>query len=363
MVVLVERVRPTPSESAGSNSPLRETVGVSVRRFRPVLLPLAALLLVTATLSGCSSTGGRRAEQARSRAATAGGAVDTPRWTVAMVTHAGAGDAFWDTVRKGAEQAAAKDNITFLYSNDAQTQNQVQLIQAAIDQRVDGLLVSLAKGEALTDVLAKAKAAGIPLISINSGQEFSARFGALTHIGQDESTAGKAAGTELGRRGRKSVLCVIHEQGNIGQEQRCGGAKGAFGGTLQTLYVDGVNLPDARAAIAAKLQADPAVDTVLTLSAPLAATGLQAVQDARRPVELDTFDLGTQVVTGLQAGTVGFAVDQQPYLQGYQGVDLLWLYRYNLDVLGGGGPVLTGPQILTKDDAAALAAYVARGTR
>ncbi|WP_425557568.1 substrate-binding domain-containing protein [Kitasatospora cystarginea] len=322
---------------------------------------LLALALLTA---GCSSTGGLRAEQARSRAAsTAGGAVDTPRWKIAMITHAGAGDAFWDTVRKGAEQAAAKDNITFLYSNDAQTQGQVQLVDAAIDQKVDGILVTLAKGEAMAAPLARAKAAGIPVISINSGQEFSARFGALTHIGQDETTAGQAAGTALGTRGRKDVLCVIHEQGNIGQEQRCSGAKGAFNGQLETLYVNGVNLPDARSAIAAKLQADPGLDTVLTLSAPLAATGLQAAKDAGRSVEVDTFDLNTQVVDGLKSGAVGFAVDQQPYLQGYEGVDLLWLYRYNLDALGGGKPVLTGPQVLTKDDAPALAQYVARGTR
>lgn len=68
-------------------------------------------------------------------------------------------------------------------------------------------------------------------------------------------------------------------------------------------------------------------------------------------------------MTGLKSGTVGFAVDQQPYLQGYEGVDLLWLYRSNLDMLGGGKPVLTGPQILTRDNADALAEYVARGTR
>ncbi|MFE2721057.1 sugar ABC transporter substrate-binding protein [Kitasatospora sp. NPDC059327] len=339
---------------------------MSTTRFRPSrrFWPACAALAVLAAVAGCSSTGGLRAEQARDRAAAAGGgAVTTPRWKIAMVTHAGAGDAFWDTVRKGAEQAAAKDNITFLYSNDAQTQNQVQLVQAAIDQKVDGLLVTLAKGEALADVLGKARAAGIPVITVNSGQEYSARFGALTHIGQDESTAGQAAGAELATRGRKNVLCVIHEQGNVGQEQRCSGAQTKAGGGFQVLYVDGVNMPDARAAVSAKLQADPAIDTVLTLSGPMAATGLQAIQDARRPVELDTFDLGTQVVAGLKSGTVGFAVDQQPYLQGYEGVDLLWLYRSNLDMLGGGKPVLTGPQILTRDDADALAEYVARGTR
>jgi simple sugar transport system substrate-binding protein len=56
-------------------------------------------------------------------------------------------------------------------------------------------------------------------------------------------------------------------------------------------------------------------------------------------------------------------VDQQPYLQGYQAVDLLWLYKYNADVLGGGRPVLTGPQIITRTDAAELEEYTERGTR
>ncbi|MFQ6194949.1 sugar ABC transporter substrate-binding protein, partial [Streptomyces sp. NPDC000405] len=55
--------------------------------------------------------------------------------------------------------------------------------------------------------------------------------------------------------------------------------------------------------------------------------------------------------------------DQDPYLQGYEAVDLLWLYRYNRDMLGGGRPVLTGPQIVTKDDAKTLAEYTKRGTR
>ena len=331
----------------------------------PVVAALAAALLL---VSGCSSTGGLRAEEAARSAAAAGGGsgVTTPRWTFAMVTHAGSGDSFWDTVRKGSEQAAAKDNINFLYSNDANTANQVQLVQAAIDQKVDGLIVTLAKGDAMKDVLAKAEAAGIPVISINSGEEYAAKFGALTHVGQDESTAGKAAGAELKQRGRKSVLCVIHEQGNIGQEQRCNGARAGFGGPLQVLYVNGTDLPDAKAAISAKLQADASVDTVLTLSAPLAATALQAISDAGRAsgsTETDTFDLSSQVVAGLKSGTVGFSVDQQPYLQGYQGVDLLWLYKYNLNVLGGGSPVATGPQILTQKDAPALAQYVARGTR
>ncbi|WP_329184960.1 sugar ABC transporter substrate-binding protein [Actinacidiphila glaucinigra] len=320
-------------------------------------------MVIGVALAGCSSTGGLRAEQRAKEAQANGSAVDTPRWTVAMVTHAGAGDSFWDIVQKGARQAAAKDNIKFLYSNSDQGKDQAQLVQTAIDQRVDGLVVTLAKPEAMKDVVLKAEKAGIPVITINSGSAQSKDFGALAHIGQDETIAGEAVGDELTERGRKHVLCVLHEQGNVGHEQRCAGVKNTFEGTTENLYVNGTNMPDVQSALQAKLAADRSIDAVVTLGAPYAATAAKAKEQAGSQAEVDTFDLNGQVAGALETGTIGFAVDQQPYLQGYEAVDLLWLYRYNADVLGGGRPVLTGPQIVTKDDAAALKDYAKRGTR
>ncbi|MGW6153019.1 sugar ABC transporter substrate-binding protein [Streptomyces sp. NPDC055144] len=316
------------------------------------------------TLAGCSSTGGKRAEDAR-KAATAQGkaAVNTPRWTVAMVTHSGDGDTFWDIVQSGAKQAAIKDNINFLYSHSDEAQQQAQLVDAAVDKKVDGLIVTLAKPDAMKAAVARAEKAGIPVITVNSGSEESKKFGALTHIGQDETIAGQAVGEELNKRGRKKALCVLHEQGNVGHEQRCAGAKETFKGQMQNLYVEGTNMPDVQSSIGAKLQADKSIDSVVTLGAPFAATAVKAKQDAGSKAEIDTFDLNEKVAAGLKDGTLGFAVDQQPYLQGYEAVDLLWLYRYNADVLGGGKPVLTGPQIITKDQAAKLEEYTKRGTR
>ncbi|MFF4081260.1 sugar ABC transporter substrate-binding protein [Streptomyces sp. NPDC087218] len=323
---------------------------------------LAAVL--GASLVGCSSTGGKRAEERAARAAAEGrAAVDTPRWTFAMVTHSGDGDTFWDIVQRGAEQAAVKDNIKFLYSHNDEAQQQAQLVQAAIDQKVDGLIVTLAKPDAMKDVVTKAVKAGIPVITVNSGSAESKRFGALTHIGQDESIAGEAVGEELNARGRKKALCILHEQGNVGHEQRCAGAKKSFDGQLQNLYVEGTNMPDVQASIEAKLQADKSIDAVVTLGAPFADAAVKAKRTARSRAEIDTFDLNAKVATALQDETLGFAVDQQPYLQGYEAVDLLWLNRYNGNVLGGGRPVLTGPQIITAKDAAELAQYTKRGTR
>ncbi|MFE5511076.1 sugar ABC transporter substrate-binding protein [Streptomyces sp. NPDC056529] len=321
-------------------------------------------LALTTALAGCSSTGGKRAEDARKAAQAQGrAAVDTPRWTFAMVTHSGDGDTFWDIVQKGAQQAAVKDNINFLYAHNDEAQQQAQLVDSYIAKGVDGLIVTLAKPDAMKAAVEKAVKAGIPVITVNSGAEQSKAYGALTHIGQDETVAGEAVGEELDKRGRKKVLCVLHEQGNVGHEQRCAGAKKTFGGELVNLYVDGTNMPDVKASIEAKLQADKDVDAVVTLGAPFADTAVQAAKSAGSKAEIDTFDLNAKVATALKAGTLGFAVDQQPYLQGYEAVDLLWLYRYNADVLGGGKPVLTGPQIITEENAADLVAYADRGTR
>ncbi|CAL9580912.1 sugar ABC transporter substrate-binding protein [Streptomyces sp. enrichment culture] len=329
---------------------------------------VAAVLAVAlgVTLTACSATGGKRAEDARKAAAEAASGranVTTPRWTFAMVTHSGDGDTFWDIVQKGARQAAAKDNINFLYAHSDEGQQQAQLVDSYVDKKVDGLIVTLAKPDALKASVARAVAAGIPVITVNSGSVQSKAYGALTHIGQDETVAGQAVGDELDKRGRKKALCVLHEQGNVGHEQRCAGVRATFGGTLQNLYVDGTNMPDVQASIEAKLQSDPAIDAVVTLGAPFADAAAQAKRTAGSKAEIDTFDLNAKVAAGLNSGTLGFAVDQQPYLQGYEAVDLLWLYRYNADVLGGGRPVLTGPQIITKKDAGALAAYTERGTR
>ncbi|MFE2517825.1 sugar ABC transporter substrate-binding protein [Streptomyces mirabilis] len=327
-----------------------------------VSIALAGALGVS--LAGCSSTGGKRAEDARKAAEARGrAAVNTPKWTFAMITHSGDGDTFWDIVQNGAKQAAVKDNINFLYSHNAEAQQQAQLVDAAVDKQVDGIIVTLAKPDAMKAAVARAEKAGIPVITVNSGSEQSKAFGALAHIGQDETIAGEAVGEELNKRGRKKALCILHEQGNVGHEQRCAGVKNTFHGTVQNLYVQGTSMPDVQSSIGAKLQADKSIDTVVTLGAPYADTAVKAKADAGSKAEIDTFDLNAKVASELKDGTLGFAVDQQPYLQGYEAVDLLWLYKYNADVLGGGKPVLTGPQIITKDQAAALEEYTKRGTR
>ncbi|MFK4144902.1 sugar ABC transporter substrate-binding protein [Streptomyces sp. NPDC004065] len=330
------------------------------RRLAPVVAVAAAAAL---TLAGCSSSsGGKKAEESGSAASA--GKANTPRMTVALVTHQAPGDTFWDIVRKGAEAAAAKDNIKLVYSADPNAGTQANLVQNAVDQKVDGIAVTLAKPDAMKSVIAKATAAGIPVVGLNSGVSDWKKLGLTEFFGQDESVAGEAFGDKLNQVGAKKAVCVIQEQGNIGLTQRCDGVKKTFKGTTETLYVNGTDMPSVKSTITAKLKQDSGIDYVVTLGAPFALTAVQSVDDAGSKARIATFDLNKDLTGAIQKGTIQFAVDQQPYLQGYLAVDSLWLYRNNGNYSGGGvQPVLTGPAFVDKSNVDKVAEFAAKGTR
>ncbi|WP_031481164.1 sugar ABC transporter substrate-binding protein [Streptomyces bicolor] len=330
------------------------------RRLAPVVAVAAAAAL---TLAGCSSSSGGKEAEESAEGASAGKA-STPRMTVALVTHQSAGDTFWDIVRKGAEAAAAKDNVKLIYSNDPNAGNQANLVQNAIDQKVDGIAITLAKPDAMKDVVSKAKAAGIPVVGLNSGVSEWQKLGLMEFFGQDETVAGEALGKRLNEAGAKKAVCVIQEQGNIGLEQRCAGVKKTFEGDVENLNVNGTDMPSVKSTITAKLKQDSDLDYVVTLGAPFALTAVQSIGDAGAKAKVATFDLNKELTGAISKGDIEFAVDQQPYLQGYLAIDSLWLYKNNGNYMGGGEqPVLTGPAFVDKTNVETIDKYAAKGTR
>ncbi|MFG2934887.1 substrate-binding domain-containing protein [Streptomyces sp. NPDC048282] len=325
---------------------------------------MAAIVLTGVLLAtGCSSSsGGKKSED--SGATAAAGKASTPRMTVAMITHAQPGDTFWDLIRKGAAAAAAKDNIKLVYSADPSAANQANLVQNAIDQKVDGIALTAATPDALKSVTAKAEAAGIPVVGFNSGVDAWKKLGMLEYFGQDENIAGQAFGERLDKLGAKHALCVVQAQGQVALEARCAGLAKGFKGKTDKIYVNGTDMPSVKSTITAKLQQDSSIDQVVTLGAPIALTAIQSVKDAGSKARIATFDLNKDLVSAIQDGSIEFAVDQQPYLQGYLAVDALWLYKNNGNYSGGGAaPVLTGPAFVSKDNADTIARFAANGTR
>jgi simple sugar transport system substrate-binding protein len=321
---------------------------------------LATILLVSA--GACSSSGGKKA--AETNAGITAGKADTPAITVAMITHAAPGDTFWDIIRKGAQSASAKDNVTLKYSSDPDSGKQATLIQSAIDSKVDGIAVTMPDPPALLPTIKKAIAAGIPVVAFNAGIGAYADSGVLSYFGSDESLAGQAGGKRATDDGFKDVLCVVQFQGQVQLEARCDGVKTAFtGGKYDKIYVNGADLPSVRTTISAKLKQDPNIDFIITLGAPIALNAIDAVKEAGSKAKVGTFDFNPQIPPKIESGELQFAIDQQPYLQGYLAITQLYLYKKNGNIMGGGKPVLTGPSFVDKSNVDAVLPFIKNNTR
>ena len=290
-----------------------------------------------------------------------------PGLVFGMAVHSNpAEDAFWAVVEKGAKDAAATYGITLKSGGDLDPAKQAQLVEDLVAAKVDGIFVSLANPDALKDAVKKAVDAGIPVITINSGVDVYKELGALTHIGQTEFVAGQGAGEKFNAAGATKALCVIHEEANIGLEQRCDGLKDTFKGEVERFTVATTGVRDVAGTVAAiqnKLIADPSIDAVLSLNPVIAMAARDAIKAAGGKQKLATFDLSPDVLAAIEADEMLFAIDQQQYLQGYLPVVLLYLYKTNLNTVGGGLPVLTGPGFVDKSNAAQVKELAAKGTR
>ena len=328
------------------------------RRLLKVALGLV-LVLGTAALVACGGSGDDGGGDSDSVEQT-----QSKDLTIAMVTH-GDGGSFWAVAKKGAEDGAKAEGVELKYSeSNNDPEKQAQLIEAAVTEKVDGLAVSAPNPDAIKGAVQKAVKAGIPVVTLNSGAEESADLGAFTHVGQTETIAGRGAGEKLDAAGAKKILCVIHEQGNVGLNQRCEGVKDGFGGSVENLQVAGTNdVSTTLTEIQSKLESDSRSTacwrSTRTSRSPRATPSRAASSNAK----VATFDLSGDVVAAVQDGSILFAVDQQQYLQGYLPVVFLTLNNTNANTVGGGQPVLTGPGFVTKENAATVQKLAEDGTR
>jgi simple sugar transport system substrate-binding protein len=299
-------------------------------------------------------------------AATALGAATATKVKIGVVTHGDTGS-FWSVFKKGVDQAASDlkargVSVSQVYANN-DVSKQVAGINAAIAAKVNVIATSVPDASALKDPLSKAASKGIEIITVNSGLgAFDALKTYMVHVGQTEDVAGEGAGKQFTAAGAKNLVVLIHEASNSGLTQRAAGAKKTFKGTTKTLVIPNAtsDLPGTQQKISAYFKANPKTDAFLALNPDVATAALTAVPKATK---VGTFDLSPGVISAVQSGKVLFAIDQQQYLQGYLPVVFAYLFVTNANTVGNGQPVLTGPGIVNKGNAAKVAALAKKGTR
>ena len=329
-------------------------MNLSRRRTGGTIALVAAFALL---VSACSGGGKPKTDETSS-----GGGGGNSGYTFAMITHETPGDTFWDRIKAGAQQAAKDTGSTLKYSADPDATKQAVLIQNAIDSKVDGIATTLVTPDALIPTVKRAVAAGIPVDSFNSGLGFYKQAGSLTHFSSDEFLAGQQAGAKAKAAGAKKVLCVIQQTGSVALEDRCKGVKDAFPGT-ENIQVNGADDSAVTSALQAKLTQDKSINWVITLGAAQALDTIKVIPAAGSSAKVGTFDLNIEAAQAVKDGKLQFAIDQQPYLQGYLAVTQLYLYKKNGNIMGGGRPVLTGPSFVDKSNVDAVVPFIKNNTR
>ena len=324
--------------------------------------------LAAAVVVGLLACGGGGGAEAGGEAR--GGGTDRGEVRIVMVSHGQTSDPFWSVVANGAADAARELGVRLEYQ--APTSFDMvrlsQLIDAAVASRPSALAISVPDPDALAASVKAAVAAGIPALSVNSGDAAWERLGFLGHIGQTEYESGVAAGERLAGGGAKRVLCVNHEVGNVSLDTRCRGLSDGLakhGARMEVLGVSLADPEDASQRIRSALGRDAGIDGMLTLGPGGAAPALAALRESGRlgRIAVGTFDLTPEVLAAVRDGQLLFAIDQQPYLQGYLSVVLLTKYLETRAMPGGGQIIRTGPSFVTRENAAEVIGLAERGIR
>ncbi|WP_022707027.1 sugar ABC transporter substrate-binding protein [Paracoccus zeaxanthinifaciens] len=283
---------------------------------------------------------------------------------IIVVAHGQANDPFWSVVKNGAAKAGEDTGATVDFRSPEvfDMVAMSQLIDAAVNQQPDGLVVSIPDADALGPSIQRAVDAGIPVISMNSGSDVAEELGALLHVGQSEFDAGKAAGEKLAEMGGTKGVCINQEVGNVALDMRCEGFAEGFGNPVEVIPTM-ADPTEVQSKVRAALESDPEVDTVLGLGASLVGEPAVAAVDmlGRDDVLVASFDLSAGFLQAIVDGKAAFAIDQQQFLQGYLPVTFLALNaEYGLVP---GGDVPSGPNLVTQEAAEQVIELSAQGIR
>jgi simple sugar transport system substrate-binding protein len=248
-------------------------------------------------------------------------------------------DSFWCVVENGIGQAAAEMNVGVEVTGPEtfDLARVTELIDEAVASQPDGLGVTVSDADQLREPVQRAVDASIPVVAYNAGRgPLVDQMAYMTYLGLDEYQGGYQAGLRLAGSGGARGICFNHQMGHPGLDARCEGFVQALreASIPADILKISSDATDAQGTIAAYLAGYPDADIVLTLG-PTGAAPFYAYADAAGlgagELKHGTFDLGEEIISHIKDGTTLFAVDQQPFLQGYGAVQVLVLKaRYGI---------------------------------
>jgi simple sugar transport system substrate-binding protein len=295
-----------------------------------------------------------------------------------MVSHGSPqGNPFWTTVVNGMTDACAllDAECSWLGAPSYSTEQMAAFWEDALAANPNGIGTTAPETEAVRSGVDTAVSQGIPVIIFNTADANAGTDQALPvlfYIGANEFTGGvsnarrvfaeaSAAGVEIAKG-----VCTIQEQGHSGLEARCAGVQSVFdemGVALDILDIN--NDPtESSGLIRDYFTANPEANAIFMLGPnPSSALNLYIQEAGVQPGQLfaTTHDTSAEIYDMIEAGYLLQAIDQQPYLQGFE--TIMWLFLNSQYKLAPGGDIFTGPGIIDGSNVAAIKELTASGKR
>jgi ribose transport system substrate-binding protein len=262
---------------------------------------------------------------------------------------------FWQSVLAGAQEAGRDYGYEIIWNGpDRETNStgQIQIVEAAIDRHVEGVVLAPVDRQNLVPSVEKLADINIPVAIIDSGLD-SVKF--VSFASTDNYQGGVLAAQRMGHAlgGKGNILVVRHIAGSHAAVKRVAG----FIDTITNDFPD-IKIVDSQsgqdtADIAKKvttemLQNHPDVQGLFACNVDMSVGALQALQELKRTdVKMVAFDPDKSLIDGLRSGQVAAIIVQDPFKMGYEGVKALAVH-----IKGQSSPRLidTGVAVVTSDN-------------
>jgi len=319
---------------------------------------VSATAAASALLAACSSSSSPASAAAKD---TAGNFPKTPAWQFWFVNHVTTNTFFTPTQYGFADAAAILDIPVpkWTGSTNSVASQMVAQINAAVSAKAAGIATTLINSSSFTTPVGNAMSAGIPVLSYNADGVVSKSgvpdigCNRLAYVGQALFTSGQQLGERIKSLTTPGEVAIfIETPGTANIQPRFDGANSILSplgykvAEITTTTVPATILANEKAYLLAhkSVKGAFAVDSTSTsfLAQALSETGLSHLPNGG-------FDTVPQTLTNIKAGTTGFTIYQDPYLQGF--LPTLYMYLYNIS----GGTLVpsdtdTGLSFITKSN-------------
>jgi len=227
---------------------------------------------------------------------------------------------FWQAVKKGAEQEAAKEGARITFdgpATESEVEAQINMLTSALNKNPDAIGFAALDSQAAAPLLEQAKNAKIPVIAFDSGVESDIP---VTTAATDNKAAAAEAAKHLSEKlgGQGKVALVVHDQTSLTGTLRRDGftewmQQNAPG--IQLLPVQYGGGDQAKSADIAKsiIQSNPDLKGFYGANEGSAIGIIKGVQESgKQGITIVGFDSGKAQIDAINSGVMAGAITQNP---------------------------------------------------